>query len=426
MVKRITILVALIGLLAFTTQIVVMHLWLRPWADSIMLIDVDRARLAKLALEQTPSRQRAALADRLSVNRLLVDHDPPAAAPAPDLSPDMSELNAFAARLQANSGADVDIRLSPPPGFVSFGFVLEGQPWWVHISAPLGLPSALLKVLLIWLTVLGATALVGLVLGVRWIARPIALLAEQIAAQRGRLRPIPLDTHASAEMQALARAFNELAMQAEAANAHRQQLLAGVSHDLRTPLARLRLRVETQCEPPVADKLTADLLALERIVDQFLAYVQGDTGMRFGQDEPLSATVRRVVDGYVRDQQPVSAKLGTISWPAPDLAVQRMLINLIDNALAYGRAPVDVVLEEREDGAVLSVCDRGTGIAAEHFARAQLPFVRLGPNRGELGHCGLGLAIVAQIAGHLGARLSMQAADGERPFSISVFIPRRG
>jgi two-component system osmolarity sensor histidine kinase EnvZ len=425
MVRRVTVLAALVGLFAFATQLLVMGLWLRPPMDKLMFSDASRARLAKIALEQAPPSQRASVAARLSSETLQVDQQaPPVHAADRDLPAGLAP-DGLVDRLRANAEPGVEVRFAPPPGFISYGFVLDGQQWWVHLRGPGGVPTGLLNTLLIWLALLGAAALAGLVFGVRWIARPIALLSEQIMAQRGRMRPVALDMHASAEMQTLARAFNELAEQVEAANAYRQQLLAGVSHDLRTPLARLRLRVETQCPRLLADELTTDLLALEHIVGQFLAYVQGDTGMRAGRHQALADTVRNVVERYTSAGQPVTAQLAAVDWPAPDLAVQRLLTNLIDNALAYGRAPVDVLLEARDDGAVLSVCDRGPGMSAQQFGRAQLPFVRLDGNRSELGHCGLGLAIVAQITAHLDGKLSLQPPDSGRPFAISVFIPRQ-
>ena len=205
-----------------------------------------------------------------------------------------------------------------------------------------------------------------------------------------------------------------------------RNLCGGVlgSHDLRTPLARLRLRAETQCEAPVAEALTADLLALERIVNQFLAYVQGDTAAALGEDALLATTVRRTLQPYIDVGQPVTLDLDPVTARVPDLAVQRLLANLVDNALAYGRAPVGVSLRSSAVGTALCIGDGGPGISEEDFQRTQQPFVRLTPPRSELGHCGLGLAIAAQMARQLGGRLhTAHSADGR--CGITLTLPQR-
>jgi two-component system osmolarity sensor histidine kinase EnvZ len=263
-------------------------------------------------------------------------------------------------------------------------------------------------------------------MSVRLIARPLGALADQLTAQQGRLQPLPVHSDSSDELQALVRAFNQLVQQVTAAAQARQQLLAGVSHDLRTPLARLRLRAETQCEPALADALTADLVALERIVNQFLAYVQGDNGAPLGQPAPLARSVAGVVQRYADEGLAVRLVHDDVSPPAqqmPDLAVQRLLANLIDNALAYGAGPVDVALRANGLGAELCVSDGGPGMSDEEFERAQQPFVRLTRARSELGHCGLGLAIVAQMARQLGGRLRVERGRDGR-FGIVCTLPR--
>jgi two-component system osmolarity sensor histidine kinase EnvZ len=111
-----------------------------------------------------------------------------------------------------------------------------------------------------------------------------------------------------------------------------------------------------------------------------------------------------------------------VGQTAPDLLVQRLLTNLIDNALAYGQAPVEVSLQATADGVQLRVTDHGPGMPLEEFDRAQQPFVRLTSARSELGHCGLGLAIVAQMGRALGGRLQA-LRDSEGRFAIALDLP---
>ncbi len=424
LVRRLTGGVALIALLSFGAQAVVLWLWLRPVAAEAAAIAVEQAQQVQVALEAVPPSQRDGLAQRLSSALMTVSQHEPL---TPDLPPPVLPPE-FAGPLRAVQQEGVQVRAVPrdAPGFsLIFRIPVGDDIWWV--SRSLTPPtSALTGTLAVWLALLAVATVGALLVSVRLIARPIGALAEQLAAQQGSsLRPLPVRSDASAELAALVQAFNALAHQVTAAAGARQQLLAGVSHDLRTPLARLRLRAETQCEAPVAEALTADLLALERIVNQFLAYVQGDTAAALGEDAPLAGTVRRTVQPYIDDGQHVTLDLGAVAghdpW-APDLAVQRLLANLLDNALAYGGAPVCVSLRSTAAGSELCVSDGGPGMNEEDFQRAQQPFVRLTRTRSELGHCGLGLAIVAQMARQLGGRLhARRGADGR--FGITLVLP---
>lgn len=389
LVGRLTGGVVLIALLSFAAQAVVLALWLKPVAAETLDAAAEQAEQIGIALQAVPAAERAALAQRLSTEQTRVLADEPAGEEG---------------------------------GAIVFRLPLDGQVWWVQRTLQLP-PAALSGTLTVWLVLLAVVTVSALLVSVRLIARPIGEMARALAAQQGTLRPLPLRGDASAELQALIEAFNQLAHQTAAAAQARQQLLAGVSHDLRTPLARLRLRAETQCEPALADALTADLLALERIVNQFLAYVQGDTGAALGEPAPLVNSVRRVLHRYADQQPPLQLQLDEVEQLAPDLAVQRLLANLVDNALAYGAVPVGVVLRATQQGAELCVSDGGRGMSDEEFQRAQQPFVRLTRTRSELGHCGLGLAIVAQVARQLGGRLGVRReADGR--FVIVFSLPR--
>lgn len=420
LVGRLTGGVVLIALLSFAAQGLVLALWLKPVAAESAAAAADQALLVRTALLAVPASERAALAGRLASDQTVVtaaepDEDGPPLPPA-------AEFHAIEQRLRA-AGIEAHLARRPAPGgTLVFRLPVDGQVWWLlHRAQPQ--PSALTGTVTVWLVLLAGMTLSALLVSVRLIARPLGDLARALAAQQDTLRPLPLRDDASAELRALIAAFNRLAHQAAATAQARQQLLAGVSHDLRTPLARLRLRAETQCEPALADALTADLLALERIVNQFLAYVQGDSASAaLGEPVPLIQSVRTVLQRYADVEPPLLLDLEALEQPAPDLAVQRLLANLIDNALAYGGAPVGVALKATPQGAVLSVSDAGRGMSDEEFQRAQLPFVRLTRTRSELGHCGLGLAIVAQVARQLGGTLRCEREAGGR-FSIALLLP---
>jgi two-component system osmolarity sensor histidine kinase EnvZ len=421
MVRRLTGGVVLIALFSFAAQAVVLGLWLQPVADDVAGIAAEQALIAQAVLRSVPADQRPALAAKLSAGQVRVTAQRPPMGKAITALPAPRE---YELRARERVGPDIQVRFEPRPddSFAAvFRLPVGDQVWWLtrEYGAASGAVSGTLGV---WLLLLAGATVGALLVSVRFIARPIGQLAEQMNRQKGSLRPLPERADASVELQALVRAFNQLAQQVTEAGLARQQLLAGVSHDLRTPLARLRLRVETQCEPEMADALTADLLALERIVDQFLAYVQGGSEVALGEPEPLHQTVRDTLRRYEGSGQAVAARIDRVDMPVPDLAVQRLLNNLVDNAFAYGTAPVQVELQRGPDGAELRVCDHGPGMSQAEFERAQQPFVRLTRNQSEIGHCGLGLAIVAQIARQLGGRLQA-VHDAQGRFGISLHLP---
>ncbi len=426
LVRRLTGGVALIALLSFGAQALVLWLWLRPVADDLAGIAAEQAVMAQAALAAVPSAQRAALADKMSSGGVLVTAERPPPGQAITEVPPLVNPDGSGAAAPRN----IFIRFQGRPGedfAATFRLPVEGEDWWLtrEYSAARGAVSS---TLVVWLVMLAVATLGALLVSVQLIARPFGRLADQISRQQGGLQPLPESRDGSIELRALVQAFNNLALQVTAAAQTRQQLLAGVSHDLRTPLARLRLRAETQCEPDVAEALTADLRALERIVDQFLAFVQGDSGLAFGEQAPLQQVVRDVVALYAGGPHPVRLEpivegVG-VDAPVADLALQRLLANLIDNAFAYGRAPVSLQVATAADGRGIDigVWDHGAGIHEADFQRAQQPFVRLTGARSELGHCGLGLAIVAQMARQLGGKLHTQRADDGR-FGIVLTLP---
>ncbi len=419
LVRRLTGGVALVALLGFVAQAWVLTMWLAPLARENTAAVADQALQLRTTLGAVPAAQREALAQQLSGPRLLLSPQQPAGG-QPQSLPPLPEFDAMVEQLgQAGVEVHAESR-GDEGGALIFRLPVDNEVWWLEHRVRLP-PPALKGTLAVWLAMLALAILGALLVSVRLIARPLQALAQALAAQQGRLQPLPLRSDASTELQALVQAFNELVHQVTRAAQARQTLLAGVSHDLRTPLARLRLRAETQCEPALADALTADLLALERIVNQFLAYVQGDGQASLGVPMPLARTVHDTVERYASAGQPVALRAADTPLMAPDLALQRALSNLIDNALAYGGGEVDVELRAVPGGAEIRVSDDGAGMSEAEFERAQQPFVRLTRHRSELGHCGLGLAIVAQMARQLGGSLRSER-PAARGFTVVLAL----
>jgi two-component system osmolarity sensor histidine kinase EnvZ len=158
-------------------------------------------------------------------------------------------------------------------------------------------------------------------------------------------------------------------------------------------------------------------------VDQFLAYSQGEAGAALGGAQPLQALVHQVAIQYADVGHDVSViREDAIDIQVPDVSLQRVLSNLIDNALAHGSGPVELELRGVPGGAELVVFDHGPGISPHELEQALTPFVRMGDKEMSQGHCGLGLAIVAQIAAQLKGRVLHRPFDGQRA-GLGLFVP---
>jgi len=246
------------------------------------------------------------------------------------------------------------------------------------------------------------------------VQRPLQQL-EQALAQVGNSDQAnaaslasPLPSSGSGAVRRLTARFKAMVQRLAANERDRTTMLAGIAHDLKSPLTRLRLRLAGQAEQQRAE---ADLDALERITAQFLLFAGG------GDAEPaillpldqwlaeLSAAIE--LDQLQLDLEPLQACV-------QPTALGRAVGNLIDNAFSHGRPPLRLVLRrEGDEGFRIEVWDRGAGISAEAWPQALQPFQRLDRARGGSGHCGLGLAIAARVAVSHGGQLECQrSAEG--------------
>jgi two-component system, OmpR family, osmolarity sensor histidine kinase EnvZ len=246
------------------------------------------------------------------------------------------------------------------------------------------------------------------VLFLRNQVRPIRRLAEAATAY-GRGRLVPYRASGASEIRAAGTAFLDMRARIERQTQARTTMLAGVSHDLRQPLTRLRLGL-AMLEGPDAEHLTRDVEDMQRMLDAFLDFARGDAE---DEEEPteVSALARMVVEGFARTGQSVrlAEVEGAEAGPRAvrPLAVRRALENLIANALAYGtRADVRLCFGDRT--VRLSVEDDGPGIPPDRREEALRPFARLDQARNQdRPGVGLGLAIVADIARSHGGSLRL-------------------
>jgi two-component system osmolarity sensor histidine kinase EnvZ len=253
-----------------------------------------------------------------------------------------------------------------------------------------------------------------------WLARrairPLERLQQAVTSLGRGQTPERLPETGPREIAALSRRFNEMAKQVEDLLAARTVLLAGVSHDLRTPLARLRLAVEMLVKKPgpeLAAQVEADIEAMDRLIADVLTLARGlghEVAQRVAVRDLLADLVRAIPGAAGR----VQIEATEIALDAPVGALRRILANLLENALRYGGSePVTVRAEAMGGGYRIGVLDRGPGIPATEKEAVFRPFYRLEASRSvSTGGSGLGLAIVHQLAAAQGWTVSLQDCPG--------------
>ncbi|WP_090686825.1 ATP-binding protein [Paraburkholderia phenazinium] len=358
--------------------------------EATFLVDAVRQHVAHTPDQPLPSRVR------------LVD---PAAK---DVPPEQTDTNTAMSRFLD------DVRDRMPPGTqVRIGepgkppVLWVRQPtdrnWIVVPVQPLRPPRSVDRMVL-WLTIIFTFAVMAALFAAWQLQQPLRSLAGAVA-RFGRGLPVPpVPERGPRELRQLTHGFNQMVQEVARTENDRAVMLAGVAHDLKTPLARLRLRAEMMDEAKVRDGVVRDVDSMTHIVEQFLVFAHD--GADRSEPVEVDAQCERVVRSY-RAVAAGSSSVLTDLKAGPDFllpaaTLDRILSNLLDNAHAYGAPPVVVATARTSTGFTLSVQDNGSGIAAQDLINASRPFVRLDPARGGNGHSGLGLAIVERLVRRAG------------------------
>lgn len=266
----------------------------------------------------------------------------------------------------------------------------------------------------------GLLALLGAWLIQRRINRPLQRLVDAAKAVGAGERRLMLPTDGPAETAALARGFNDMAQALARDEEERLLMLAGLSHDLRTPLAKIRLASELlrdagQGDPELLDTLDRSLHGLDGLLTQFLDYARAahpaEQALPMADIElrEFLAETAALSPGL---PHPLLAAGPPVRRRARPQALRRLVLNLIVNAQNHGAPPIELACGEDGGAAWIEVRDRGPGIAPGRVDELKRPFQRGDAARGGKPGSGLGLAIVERIAKAEGAQLSLLARDG--------------
>ena len=396
--------------------------WVRPSARGMGL--VDRINDIVLLLEAVPPAERPVAVAALANGSFRVDVQAPGSAGAVSLDaaarrqPPQPEVFAsdhgrqrLVLRLDGDGATtadrgvlDVGVGAGVPGSYVLAVEVRDGG--WVVFTAPTrfwGLDQEAkngVKLVFLALTVIGIS-----VAAAYQLSRPIRRFTEAVRRFGNDPRAAALPVTGPVELRETVRAFNAMQAKIQAFVSDRTAMLAAISHDLRTPLTKIRLRGEFIEDDDQRARLFRDVDDMQAMVDSALAFFRDDL-----QDEEVTAfdfpeLLRTIADDYA-DQGHLVVYDGVdrLAHRGKPFALKRAFTNLVDNAVKYGRAP-ELELGCRGDSIVVTVRDSGPGIPATAFEEVFAPFYRLERSRNRAtGGVGLGLTSARSvIQGHGGS-----------------------
>jgi two-component system osmolarity sensor histidine kinase EnvZ len=327
-------------------------------------------------------------------------------------------------------GTTVATRVNDEPG-LWIGFVIESDAYWLLID-PTRLGRLDQLTWLVWLVATMTLSLAGAALITRLINRPLKQLSRAtMQVREGEYAAHRLDENVrTSEIRAVNVGFNRMADQLAKMEQDRAIMLAGISHDLRTPLARLRLETEMSVSDSDArEHMAADIEQLDAIINKFLDYARPD----HVESKPVRLSDMIDVCAYaVQDHEDTKI---TVDVP-PDLRVmadevelQRVIANLIENARRYGKTPstgiANIIIQARaqNDMVLIRLRDRGPGVAPELLSKINKPFFRGDVARTSAAGTGLGLAIVTKNIERMGGTFELTSAPGDG-LVAHIRIPR--
>jgi two-component system osmolarity sensor histidine kinase EnvZ len=329
------------------------------------------------------------------------------------LATDRPGTQLFAEEVRRQLGPDTRLATERDglPGFwVSFR--IDSDEYWVMLPRERVERAVALR-WLGWGGFVLVAALAGAWLIVFRLRQPLrALVGAAADVGRGRV-PAPLDESGPEEIQTVSRAFNQMTRDLARLEDDRALILAGVSHDLRTPLARLRLGLEmSEGDAQLKAGMAADIDEMDRIIGQFLDFARA-AGGEPAQPTDLAAMAREIAARYRDAGHALSDEVTAVpEATVRPMAVRRLITNLVDNAIRYGGADVRLRVAPATRVVVVEVLDRGPGIPADEVERLKQPFTRLETARSGKGGSGLGLAIVDRIARMHGGSFDLLPRDG--------------
>ncbi|UZK67880.1 ATP-binding protein [Sphingomonas sp. M1-B02] len=425
----------LIAIALFAAQALNFGLALRASAE-YRLAQATRPAVTRLvdALERE-TRTRSLQPDRGRVRRVAVNPIPAGLERRPEVAAELrrqlAEVGIAAARIdtgiRANPEAEPDARGFRRGPATSLMIAIE-QPGrgWLTVNSGWPRPDRRLFVnLTIQTLILYAIILLPVMWIVRRISRPLRSLADAARDFRPGEGTEPLEERGPSDVRAVVGAYNTLSLRVNAMLDEKDRMLGAIGHDLRTPLAALRVRIESVEDDDDRARMADTIDEMNRTLDDILSLA------RLGRpsEPPTDVDLSALIDAVVEDFRDLDADVSFEEAPRlkmrmrPSL-MRRALRNLIENAVKYGGGATEVRLIPGERSVAIEVADRGPGIPPDKLAAVFAPFTRLETSRNrETGGIGLGLALAKAIVGDAGGDIVLANRAGGG-LTATITLPR--
>ncbi|MCA1245005.1 sensor histidine kinase [Massilia sp. MS-15] len=384
----------------------------------VSVVTLTRAALTHSA----PDLRRELLLELVSNEgiRILTLNDDDLVEPPPD-NPLMPEI---AAKVRERLGQQTRFSsgVNGVPGFY-ISFNIDEDEYWLMLERE-RLAGLTRGQWLGWAALVGLLSLIGAAFISSLVNRPLARLTAAARAIAKGERPAPLPEKGSQEIIEANRSFNQMVEDLAQVEKDRAVILAGISHDLRTPLARMQLEVEMAKLPQDArEGMQSDINQMDAIIGQFLDYAKPTDAATFvdvNLSEMLSDVGREA--GRIRDLRLSLDLMPGVHVMGNATDLRRVVNNIIENARKYGKTPgqdhteIAIVLRVKATGhgrrAVIEICDHGVGVPEDQISQLLKPFTRLDSARGQANGAGLGLAIVERVLSRHHAEFTVGNREG--------------
>jgi signal transduction histidine kinase len=422
----------LIAVALFTAQALNFAIAVRD-RSQFRLAQATRPAITRIvdALEREKTTGRGLLPDRGRVRRTAVDPIPQALERrdevAEELRGQLTELGIPFGRIDTGIRAmtDEENRGRRRGGTVIVLAVEQPGNGWLVVNASWSRPDRrLIAALIVQTLILYAIIL----LPVMWIVRRISKPLRSLAGAAGAFRPgdgaSPLEERGPNDVRAVIAAYNLLSLRVNAMLDEKDRMLGAIGHDLRTPLAALRVRIESVEDDDDRNRMADTIDEMNRTLDDILSLARLGRPSEPPTDVDLSALIDAVVDDFRElDHDVAFEEAPRLKMHLRPSLMRRAVRNLIENAVKYGGG-AEVYLLPGERHVAIEVADRGPGIPADKLAAVFAPFTRLETSRNrDTGGIGLGLALARAIVNDAGGDIVLANRDGGG-LSATITLPR--
>lgn len=394
-------------------------------AQIVSIITLTRTALAN----SDPELRRELLLDLKESEgvKILPLEDSDTLQPPPD-SETIAEVEA-AIRLKMGAQTRFAGDINGHEGFW-ISFVMEGDPYWLGLERQRVEHTSGIQ-WVGWASLTLVISMLGAVFITRLINQPLSRLNAATQKLAKGKTPEPLPETGAEEIRSTYRSFNQMVADLAQVESDRALVLAGISHDLRTPLARMQLELEmANLSDDARQGMQSDLNQMDAIIGQFLDYAKPTDEANFTPVD-LSAVLRECAQaaGRMPDLNIKAEISDGVQVSGHETDLRRVFNNLMENARRYGKAPgadateLDVLCHVNGDNAIVKIADHGSGVPDSEIDRLLRPFTRLDAARGQANGAGLGLAIVDRVVRRHGGKMRVRNRSSGG-FVVEIGIPK--